>query len=52
MSEATREVLKEFNCFQLEYRGEIEMKGKGSMKTFWLLGEEETGSHRGEEETK
>uniref|UniRef100_A0AAQ4QV17 Guanylate cyclase n=1 Tax=Gasterosteus aculeatus aculeatus TaxID=481459 RepID=A0AAQ4QV17_GASAC len=52
VSEATREVLKEFNCFQLEYRGEIEMKGKGSMKTFWLLGEEETGSHRGEEETK
>ncbi|KAM6903929.1 atrial natriuretic peptide receptor 1-like isoform 1-T2 [Lycodopsis pacificus] len=42
VSEATREVLQEFNCFQLEFRGEIEMKGKGSMRTFWLLGEEET----------
>ncbi|KAM8840640.1 atrial natriuretic peptide receptor 1 isoform 3-T3 [Spinachia spinachia] len=42
VSEATCEVLQEFNCFQLEYRGEIKMKGKGSMKTFWLLGEEET----------
>ncbi|XP_034401607.1 atrial natriuretic peptide receptor 1-like, partial [Cyclopterus lumpus] len=40
VSEATREVLQEFNCFQLQLRGEIQMKGKGSMRTFWLLGEE------------
>ncbi|KAM3858519.1 atrial natriuretic peptide receptor 1-like [Diretmus argenteus] len=39
VSEATRQVLQEFNCFQLELRGEIEVKGKGRMKTYWLLGE-------------
>uniref|UniRef100_A0A8C2WXB7 Guanylate cyclase n=1 Tax=Cyclopterus lumpus TaxID=8103 RepID=A0A8C2WXB7_CYCLU len=33
VSEATREVLQEFNCFQLQLRGEIQMKGKGSMRT-------------------
>ncbi|XP_073419414.1 atrial natriuretic peptide receptor 2 isoform X3 [Dendrobates tinctorius] len=39
ISSATKEVLDEFSCFQLELRGDIEMKGKGKMKTFWLLGE-------------
>ncbi|XP_073540497.1 atrial natriuretic peptide receptor 2 isoform X2 [Phyllobates terribilis] len=39
ISSATKEVLDEFGCFQLELRGDIEMKGKGKMKTFWLLGE-------------
>ncbi|XP_026875547.1 atrial natriuretic peptide receptor 1 isoform X1 [Electrophorus electricus] len=39
VSEATRAVLQEFNCFQLELRGDIEMKGKGRMRTYWLLGE-------------
>ncbi|XP_068188575.1 atrial natriuretic peptide receptor 1 [Antennarius striatus] len=38
VSEATRQVLQEFSCFQLVLRGEIEMKGKGRMKTYWLLG--------------
>uniref|UniRef100_A0A8C2X5W4 Guanylate cyclase n=1 Tax=Cyclopterus lumpus TaxID=8103 RepID=A0A8C2X5W4_CYCLU len=31
VSEATREVLQEFNCFQLQLRGEIQMKGKGNV---------------------
>ncbi|XP_037651607.1 atrial natriuretic peptide receptor 1-like isoform X2 [Sebastes umbrosus] len=40
VSEATREVLQEFGCFQLQLRGEIEMKGKGRMRTYWLMGED------------
>ncbi|KAM3910368.1 LOW QUALITY PROTEIN: atrial natriuretic peptide receptor 2 [Leptodactylus fuscus] len=39
ISSETKEVLDEFGCFQLELRGDIEMKGKGKMRTFWLLGE-------------
>uniref|UniRef100_A0A7N6BPU0 Guanylate cyclase n=1 Tax=Anabas testudineus TaxID=64144 RepID=A0A7N6BPU0_ANATE len=39
VSAATRDVLLEFNCFQLELRGEIDVKGKGKMTTYWLLGE-------------
>ncbi|XP_053743556.1 atrial natriuretic peptide receptor 1-like [Synchiropus splendidus] len=39
VSAATRDVLQEFNCFQLELRGEIDIKGKGRMTTYWLLGE-------------
>uniref|UniRef100_A0AAY4EF67 Guanylate cyclase n=1 Tax=Denticeps clupeoides TaxID=299321 RepID=A0AAY4EF67_9TELE len=39
VSEATCAVLEEFNCFQLELRGDVEMKGKGRMRTYWLLGE-------------
>ncbi|XP_076157584.1 atrial natriuretic peptide receptor 1 [Alosa pseudoharengus] len=39
VSEATRSILEEFGCFQLEPRGEVDMKGKGRMRTYWLLGE-------------
>ncbi|KAM4708122.1 atrial natriuretic peptide receptor 2 [Discoglossus pictus] len=39
MSSATKEILDEFGCFQLELRGDIEMKGKGKMRTYWLLRE-------------
>ncbi|KAJ8000203.1 hypothetical protein DPEC_G00202400 [Dallia pectoralis] len=39
VSEATRLVLEDFNSFQLELRGDVEMKGKGMMRTYWLLGE-------------
>ena len=39
VSAATRDVLKEFSCFQLERRGDIDIKGKGKMTTYWLLGE-------------
>ncbi|XP_039978055.1 atrial natriuretic peptide receptor 1 [Xiphias gladius] len=42
VSEATRQVLQEFSCFQLQLRGEIEVKGKGRMRTYWLLGEDNT----------
>ncbi|XP_069581759.1 atrial natriuretic peptide receptor 1-like [Brachyistius frenatus] len=40
VSEATRQVLQEFSCFQLQLRGEVEVKGKGHMRTYWLLGED------------
>uniref|UniRef100_A0A8C9ZNH1 Guanylate cyclase n=1 Tax=Sander lucioperca TaxID=283035 RepID=A0A8C9ZNH1_SANLU len=42
VSAATRDVLMEFNCFQLELRGEIDVKGKGKMTTYWLLGESDS----------
>ncbi|KAL2084551.1 hypothetical protein ACEWY4_020069 [Coilia grayii] len=44
VSEATHKVLQEFNCFQLELRGDVEMKGKGKMRTYWLLGENSSDS--------
>ncbi|NXN91867.1 ANPRB protein, partial [Rhinopomastus cyanomelas] len=39
VSSTTKEVLDEFGCFELELRGDVEMKGKGKMRTYWLLGE-------------
>ncbi|TDH15597.1 hypothetical protein EPR50_G00010540 [Perca flavescens] len=40
VSEATRDVLQDFGSFRLQLRGEVEMKGKGRMRTYWLLGED------------
>ncbi|XP_067878953.1 atrial natriuretic peptide receptor 1-like isoform X1 [Heterodontus francisci] len=45
MSSATKTVLEEFSCFELDLRGDIEMKGKGKMRTYWLLGERPVSSH-------
>ncbi|KAM4690328.1 atrial natriuretic peptide receptor 1 [Rhinophrynus dorsalis] len=39
VSVATHCVLEEFNCFVLELRGDVEMKGKGKVRTYWLQGE-------------
>ncbi|XP_067395400.1 atrial natriuretic peptide receptor 1 isoform X1 [Emydura macquarii macquarii] len=39
LSSATKGVLEEVGCFELELRGDVEMKGKGKMRTYWLLGE-------------
>ncbi|MBN3299922.1 ANPRA protein, partial [Amia calva] len=39
VSAATHVVLQELSGFELELRGEVEMKGKGKMTTYWLLGE-------------
>ncbi|XP_070178422.1 atrial natriuretic peptide receptor 2-like [Littorina saxatilis] len=39
VSPKTKEVLDSFGTFQLELRGEVEMKGKGLVTTYWLTGE-------------
>ncbi|XP_034836176.1 atrial natriuretic peptide receptor 2-like [Maniola hyperantus] len=39
VSPKTKEVLDLYDCFDLECRGEIIMKGKGKMTTYWLIGE-------------
>nr|XP_056709736.1 atrial natriuretic peptide receptor 1 [Euleptes europaea] len=39
LSAATKSILEEFGCFELEARGDVEMKGKGKMRTYWLLAE-------------
>ncbi|XP_076439161.1 atrial natriuretic peptide receptor 1-like [Babylonia areolata] len=39
VSPQTKEVLDTFGTFQTELRGEVEMKGKGAITTYWLLGE-------------
>uniref|UniRef100_A0A1B6L105 Guanylate cyclase n=1 Tax=Graphocephala atropunctata TaxID=36148 RepID=A0A1B6L105_9HEMI len=39
VSPHTKEVLDTFGTFDLELRGEVEMKGKGKMTTYWLQGE-------------
>ena len=38
ISEQCKASLVPFNEFIIDYRGEIEMKGKGSQKTYWLRG--------------
>ncbi|XP_061457300.1 speract receptor-like [Rhineura floridana] len=38
ISSATYLALLEDDAYEIELRGEIEVKGKGKMKTYWLLG--------------
>ncbi|KAM4014864.1 uncharacterized protein ACNLHF_001600 [Anomaloglossus baeobatrachus] len=38
ISSATYQVLLIDNAYEIEPRGEIEVKGKGKMKTYWLIG--------------
>ncbi|XP_017785431.1 PREDICTED: retinal guanylyl cyclase 2-like isoform X2 [Nicrophorus vespilloides] len=38
LSEATKGRLERAGGYQLEYRGPIDVKGKGTMHTYWLLG--------------
>ncbi|XP_051888886.1 atrial natriuretic peptide receptor 2 isoform X2 [Pristis pectinata] len=40
VSSMTKNVLDEFRSFKLELRGDVEMKGKGKLRTYWLLGEQ------------
>ncbi|XP_063981286.1 atrial natriuretic peptide receptor 1 isoform X3 [Diachasmimorpha longicaudata] len=39
VSPATKEVLDTFGTFELHCRGEVTLKGKGKMTTYWLVGE-------------
>lgn len=43
VSPATKEALERFKTFRLELRGDVELKGKGTMTTYWLLEEVEDG---------
>ncbi|XP_074040194.1 retinal guanylyl cyclase 2 isoform X2 [Leptinotarsa decemlineata] len=38
MSEATKNHLERAGGYQIEYRGPTDIKGKGTMDTYWLLG--------------
>ncbi|CAF1599336.1 unnamed protein product [Adineta ricciae] len=40
VSSSTKGILEKFGTFQLKFRGDIEMKGKGKQRTYWLLGEQ------------
>lgn len=40
LSEATRDRLERAGGYYLEPRGPIEIKGKGLMNTYWLLGKQ------------
>ncbi|XP_022100537.1 atrial natriuretic peptide receptor 1-like [Acanthaster planci] len=39
ISSSTSAILRESDVFNIEERGEIEMKGKGKQLTYWLLGQ-------------
>ena len=41
MSQATRDCLNQVGGYIIEYRGRTEVKGKGSMPTYWLLGKQD-----------
>ncbi|XP_039645021.1 guanylate cyclase 2G [Perca fluviatilis] len=40
ISQCTADILGQAGSFEVEERGEVEMKGKGSHKTYWLLSKE------------
>ncbi|GFS19982.1 guanylate cyclase [Elysia marginata] len=40
MSSSAKENLENFGSYHIEYRGEIEVKGKGKMQTYFLVGKE------------
>ncbi|XP_064782113.1 atrial natriuretic peptide receptor 1 isoform X2 [Oncorhynchus masou masou] len=41
VSSSTKALLDTFRTFRCELRGDIHMKGKGLVRTFWLLGEDQ-----------
>nr|XP_006811368.1 PREDICTED: atrial natriuretic peptide receptor 2-like [Saccoglossus kowalevskii] len=43
LSEHTRDILKDIDCFVMKQRGEITITGKGRMATYWLLNRRNIG---------
>lgn len=41
VSHATKSIFDKFGTFRLQLRGDIELKGKGSVTTYWLLSSSE-----------
>lgn len=37
MSDAAKQILDKFGTFRLELRGDVELKGKGIVTTYWLV---------------
>lgn len=46
MSVSTKDILENFGTFDLELRGEVELKGKGFLITYWLNGTTENDLRR------
>lgn len=38
VSNATKDILDKFGTFQVELRGDVELKGKGIVTAYWLVG--------------
>ncbi|XP_059893695.1 guanylate cyclase 2G isoform X5 [Gadus macrocephalus] len=47
ISQTTADILNQMGTFVLEERGEIEIKGKGTQKTYWLLSKQGFNPHLG-----
>ncbi|XP_043247996.1 atrial natriuretic peptide receptor 1-like [Colletes gigas] len=45
VSPKTKEILDTFGTFELICRGEVNLKGKGKMTTYWLTGEKSTNNN-------
>ncbi|KAL1492644.1 hypothetical protein ABEB36_010873 [Hypothenemus hampei] len=49
LSGATKDILDKVGRFNIITRGEVEMKGKGKVKTYWLQGEMEGNTYLGDD---
>ncbi|XP_043518997.1 atrial natriuretic peptide receptor 1-like isoform X2 [Frieseomelitta varia] len=46
VSPKTKEILDTFGTFELVCRGEVTLKGKGTMTTYWLIGEKSASNNQ------
>ncbi|CAG9759818.1 unnamed protein product [Ceutorhynchus assimilis] len=49
ISAATMKILEKVGRFEIQRRGEVEMKGKGKVVTYWLNGEKKNNVFRGDD---
>lgn len=47
VSEATKIIFDKFGTFRVELRGDVELKGKGKVTTYWLCGSSEKDPRQG-----